>query len=56
MTERLHEILLWDGPILLTYESDKGKRGVFVLVSGRFGGWEGVQMGPIVCLDAEEIG
>ena len=36
--EIAYEILVWADPILLTYESDKGKRGVFGLVSGRFGG------------------
>ena len=56
-----YKILLRDGPILFTYESDKGKRGIFGRVSGRF--WAGrgshsplVPDGWIVCLDTDEIG
>ena len=44
--EIAYEILLWDGSILLTYESDKGKRGVFGRVSGRFGAGRGSPLVP----------
>ena len=33
-------------PILLTYEGDKGKRGVLGLVSGRFGAGMGSRWVP----------
>ena len=44
--EIAYEILLWDGPILLTYDSDKGKRVVFGRVSGRFGAGRGSLVVP----------
>ena len=40
------------GPMLLTYESDKGKLGVFGRVSGRFGAERGSSLvpdGDLVC-------
>ena len=44
--EIAYEILLWDGPILLTYDSDKGKRVIFGRVSGRFGAGRGSLVVP----------
>ena len=44
--EIAYEILLWDGPILLTYDSDKRKRVVFGRVSGRLGAGRGSRWVP----------
>merc|ERR1712212_1177745 len=45
--EIAYKILLWDGPILLTYDSDKGKRVVSGRVSGRFGAGRGSPVVPV---------
>ena len=44
--EIAYKILLWDGPILLTYESNKGEHGVFGCASNSFGAERGFRMVP----------